>query len=132
MTFDAKKQRENIEKVRGILNPVEVKLDKWPVWFKKRFKEKTGKPFSWTSGAETHMVCEAAGVRNFFDHWGTSKVGEEIFLISEPYASTEDFLSAIQFAKFYDLKIRIYPNSFWYPGSTTRIEFSEKKNAPEK
>ena len=122
---------------RNLLTPTEVNSGKFPRWLAKRIRERLKVPSQTYNGRdlidfalkEIARLANSSHTMNFLDHWGTTKFYSDgrVSFVSEPYLSPEQVLSAYEFAKFLDLEFSIESNSWHFPGSTTRLLFTEKK-----
>lgn len=62
---------------------------------------------------------------SLFDHWGTvTRSGRKIF-VTEPYAGLCAKPLAAELAEILGCEFWVSIRSWWYPGATIRIEFSE-------
>ncbi len=127
-----------IENARELLKPSPVRIGHCPRWFASACRTALKKhdiyiePYS-GSDAVMFAVAEAVSGSStrWIDHWGsTVHHGMEAF-VTEPYLSIEDVASAVEMAKMLGLEIDISSNSWWFPGSTTRIAFLKPKNSPD-
>jgi hypothetical protein len=144
----AKKQHQQIEAARKLLQPGEVKLHKIPGWLKLRvraYRRRKG----WNLSRHIHCdfedtipeIAREIGIEDsshWLDHWGTStetryaccNVAGTCF-VSEPYGfhtETAKLLDAL--AAAFDLTWHVLPNSWWYPGHTQRIVLHRRQKAP--
>jgi hypothetical protein len=119
----AKRQREQIENARKLLNPSEVRLNHVPNWLRRRLLKKIGTEYGLTDGGSVIRYAMDR-LKITFDHWGSTDFYGTPAFVSEPYASAEDVADAVRFAEAVDLELRILPNSWWYPGQTLRLLFT--------
>ncbi len=113
---------------RRLMKPTEVRLDHVPTWLAKRIRERI-RP---ESGAAGWKLLELARQRadcdhGVIDHWGTTMLdGAEVF-VSEPYLAPSHLAGARRLAKLLGLTLEVSPISWWFPGNTTRLIFTLKK-----
>lgn len=74
--------------------------------------------------------------QGLFDHWGTSRIERTDGLhidtfCTEPYAGRAHIEMALRFADWIGCEVRIGGASWWYPGSTVRIEFVPRPERPQ-
>jgi hypothetical protein len=118
----AQQQRERIERAREILKPSPVRLHHVPNWLRRRLLERVGTEFRLTDGSSVlRIAMDRLNIR--FDHYGSTVWCGIPAFVSEPYASPDDIADAVRFAEVVGLELRIEPNSWWYPGQTTRLMF---------
>ena len=73
--------------------------------------------------------------RGLFDHWGTSHIAyrdrpDVPTLCTEPYAGRPHIEMALRFADWLGCDVEIGLASWWFPGSTVRIEFVPRPERP--
>jgi len=115
-----------IKQLRRVRQPVEVKLHHCPAWFKlkvaawmrtnKHYREHYHKSIS-------ALLNDFADVVDWhIDHWGTSH-GGSVF-VNEPYNQEGGLEKNREVAAMLGLRFTESDNSYWYPGSTKRYEFT--------
>lgn len=138
-TAEAVAQREWIAEARRATNARSVKLHEAPRWAREAIKarakaEGTKAPLSSTIGGRVwatrdieHFLLNYGGAVRLFDHWGTSELECHDYkgpsLVAEPYGAREHIEAALRFADWLGCNVEIGGASWWYPGSTVRIEF---------
>lgn len=129
-----------IEEARRLHQPTPVKQNHVPRWLRSRLLEafregrasKAWLPYRHCTRGESllwaladHLRTEYGG--SWLDHWGSTTMhGEQVF-VAEPYLNPNHLENARRFADVLDLDFRIDANSWWYPGSTTRLIFRQRK-----
>jgi hypothetical protein len=114
---------------RELLKPTEVRLHHCPDWLRKVLLKVYGCRHRDTSawGVMQHAFADA----HWLDHWGSSRIGEKLCFVSEPYHV--DVASQIQIKAIADrigCNWYLSANSWWYPSQTIRIVI-EPPNAAE-
>lgn len=128
MNDDGRQHREWIEAARAATGAREVVLNKLPSWARRAIRaalRREGAPAridGFDACVEALHSIHRWRVR-LFDHWGESKRHGEPTLVAEPYADREHIEAALTFADWIGCEVKIGGASWWYPGSTTRIEF---------
>jgi hypothetical protein len=63
----------------------------------------------------------------WLDHWGSTVVGDQEIVVSEPYLSmTCDFSEPRRFAELLGCDLTVDAQSYWYPGKTIRLRSSRR------
>lgn len=115
-------QTQRIAAAREILDPSPVRLHHVPNWLRMQIIAKSGRPpFTSAGWAVLQHAIRVTDADAAFDHWGSTKWGEHLALCSEPYLSLSGVDAAKRFAAHYCLRLDISPNSYWFPGATTRL-----------
>lgn len=125
-----RQQRRQIQAARELLKPSEVRLHHVPRWLARRIRAKLGKsPRSYHSAFDDVQRAAAATAANgsayWLDHFGSTTFKGRPAFVAEPYLSADMIPDAIRFAELLGLTFDIRPNSWWYPGQTTRLVFQE-------
>jgi hypothetical protein len=130
-------QERSIDEARRVLRPIEVALGDRPKWLGPRiaaFRRKHDLGAMSVSMAFENTVGLICPEPYWLDHWGRCRKGSAAccyaigdILVAEPY----NFYSATAksldiFCKKLDLEWHVSSNSWWYPGSTVRIEIHPK------
>lgn len=130
-TNEQKNQTDRIEAARELLAPSEVRHHHVPNWFRLALLKAYGTGDGWTNGPHVlqHAVSESSpdGERypSWLDHWGSTKIGEALCFVAEPYNVNERTLRHVaSIAARIGCRWWLSPNSWWYPGSTIRIVFA--------
>ena len=129
-----RQQRRQIQAARDLLQPSEVRLHHVPRWLTRRIKAALGKsPLAYHFGPdEVRRAADVASTNRhgayWLDHFGTTTVHGRPAFVSEPYLEVGMVEDARRFAKLLGLTFDIRPNSWWYPGQTTRLVFQEPKS----
>lgn len=120
-----------IEILRRLTGASAVTLSLVPPWFRRAVKQAVvragGEPRFSDMMDFPYAACLKLGVGyGWLDHWGTAKLGDRELFVSEPYLSCGHVEEAIRFAEVVGLDLMISPASWWNPGRTTRLSFSQK------
>lgn len=124
--------KEWIEDARLVLKPLQVKLNHVPNWFRKAVIKAFPKQ-GISSGADVGLFLLNHAYRHgWLDHWGSSNRilnGEPISVfVTEPYQIDHlDLLAVSGLADKLNCCYGVFANSWWFPGSTLRIEFWPKE-----
>lgn len=120
-------QERMILELRERLKPSPVRIGHVPNWFRLALLKAYGCAFGDTSGAG---ILHEASIRwrgSWLDHWGSTRLANgEVVFVAEPYDfSPANAAECEQIAVA--LGCRWYPeaNSWWWPGQTKRIVFSQ-------
>ena len=120
-----------IRDARSLLKPTPVELHHIPRWFAKRLRTAMGKHYRWDFPLDDllqRVENECGSAVHWWDHWGSTTLPNgRRAVVTEPYLSIGDVKKAIVFAQLIVCDVEIYSNSWWYPGQTTRIAFTEPK-----
>lgn len=128
----ARKQKAWIDHARKATEAREVALHKCPKWARKAIRN--------AIPDAGHVLDVSGGVPSsfdgvhLFDHWGTSRIERHGYtgptLVTEPYGYREHVEAALRFADLIGCNVEIGRASWWFPGSTVRIEFYPKDTTP--
>jgi len=126
----ARQQRRQIQAARELLKPSEVRLHHVPRWLARRIKAALGKSsrryYSAFDEVQRAAAATAAnGSAYWLDHFGSTTLHGRPAFVAEPYLSPSMIPDAIRFAELLGLTFDILPNSWWFPGRTTRLVFQE-------
>jgi len=129
--------RAHIDRARKLLQPTPVRSGHVPSWLSKALRRHI-KSDLFTYSPTTHCrlqyaVCSKCPYARWLDHWGsTTMFGDPIF-VAEPYLNEDDLPNIAAFADRLDIAWSLSPNSWHFPGRTTRILFYPKgPNGDEK
>jgi hypothetical protein len=124
-------QEKQIDAARKLLNPSPVELHAVPDWFRRAMLKRFGPFYDSTSGyAMLGHIQHDHRSGGFLDHFGkTIHRGKPAF-VAEPYGVCLSGLQYIDWlCKEIGCKWTIEPNSWWFPGRTTRIVFYREDDA---
>jgi len=128
---DGTRQREWIENARRATRARPVVLNKFPRWarlsIQRAYRGKGSPPRHFL---DMTLVNDDRW-RGLFDHWGTSRWGDERTLCTEPYAGRQHIEMALRFADWLGCDVDIGGASWWFPGNTVRIEFRPREQATQ-
>lgn len=136
MVFSIDKELSNITEMRidfyrGVFNTKPVDLHEMPSWAARRICWATKGWGRFAAELGMQSLANSGGFARLIDHWGAS-VGYQGLpvLVLEPYADPSDgsvLTGVARMAEMLGVHARIsdYWGSWWYPGRTCRIEFSE-------
>lgn len=138
---DTTRQQElRIKAARELLEPTPVRLHHFPLWMKQAMNRVAkARGFTFTRDSimplgrfeellHSLMAPEIRHKNARLDHWGSSRTANEESFVSEPYGMTVEAFAAWElFAELAGLKCCLSPNSYWYPGSTMRIEIVQPR-----
>lgn len=126
--------REWIANARTATGAREVRLNKIPLWARRSIQRAYR-----AEGTRAGHLLDVALLgddrwRHLFDHWGTSHIPssngvDTQTFCTEPYAGRWHIETALRFADWIGCDVRIGGASWWYPGSTVRIEFLPRAEA---
>lgn len=117
-----------IRRSREEMKPSPVDLHHVPNWFRLALLKAYGCRDGWTNGQ--HVLQHAIGRAEWLDHWGSTKDGEQLCFVSEPYHVDATALAHVEdVARRAGCECWLHPNSWWYPGRTIRIAFAPKRGA---
>jgi hypothetical protein len=124
-----------IENARRATAARPVRLGKIPKWarqvIQRAYREEGGR-----AGRYLDMtILNDDRWRGLFDHWGASQIAYRDGSVTptfctEPYAGRRHVEMALQFADWLGCDVEIGGSSWWYPGSTVRIEFCPRAADP--
>lgn len=132
MSADLRRQVNEIESARAVLNPSPVDAHHVPDWLRrramKRFGCNRGDTTGW--GVLFHAVRQVDPTGKatcaWLDHWGVTPWHGKTALAAEPYSlSADDVASIDRFARELGIEWRLSSNSWWFPGRTIRVLFFE-------
>lgn len=122
-----------IEGLRTILQPKPVTRERLPKWFVALVKDCRDRrgitskecPLQrqWEAYQNLRIATGLPNVFSLFDHWGKC----DDVVVVEPYMRREHIETAFQLADLLDCDVWFSPNSWHFPGRTTRIEFSQRE-----
>jgi hypothetical protein len=123
---DARQQRRHIEAARDLLKPSPVRLHHVPRWLIQRIRKHIGTVPMCHSGFDVvHQAACDTGSDSWLDHFGSTTINGRPAFVSEPYLGSRGIVDAMRFAERLMLEFDFSPNSWWYPGQTTRLIFQE-------
>jgi len=115
-----------IKQLRRVRQPVRVKHGHCPRWFKTKLADWIRANDAYQIGFHNSVTALLDGFCNatdwHIDHWGTS-YGGSVF-VNEPYNQEGGLEKNREVAAILGLRFTESDNSFWYPGSTKRYEFT--------
>jgi len=124
-----------IDNARRATDARPVRLNRIPTWARQAirgaYRAEGQRP-----GRDLVMAVVNDGRWNgLFDHWGTSQIARREkpdvpTLCTEPYAGRPHIEMALKFADWLGCEVWIGGASWWYPGSTVRIEFVPRADRP--
>jgi hypothetical protein len=128
-------QREWIENARRATAARAVRLNKIPPWARQAIRRAYRAEGERPRGFLDMTVVNDNRWRGLFDHWGTSRIAyrdkpDVQTLCTEPYAGREHIEMALRFADWLGCEVEIGLASWWFPGSTVRIEFVPRREGP--
>jgi hypothetical protein len=124
-----------IESARRATDARPVRLNRIPPWARQAIR-RAYRAEGDRSGRDLVMaVVNDDRWNGLFDHWGTSRmplrgIPDVPTLCTEPYAGRRHIEMALRFADWLRCDVRIGEASWWYPGSTVRIEFVPRDERP--
>lgn len=128
-------QAEWIANARRATAARPVRLNKIPRWARQAIQrayrqegERAGRFLDMTLVSDDRW-------RGLFDHWGTSHIAyrdrpDVPTFCTEPYAGRPHIEMALRFADWLGCDVEIGLASWWFPGSTVRIEFVPRPERP--
>lgn len=125
-----------IETARRATGARKVRLHSIPAWARSalrvRYRDEPRRAFG---GCVKLAMINDERWCGLFDHWGTSELPEGVgcerkTLCTEPYGGRAEIEAALRFADWIDCDVEIGGASWWYPGSTVRIEFRQREGSP--
>ena len=123
-------QAKFIAAARELLRPSPVTLNRVPNWFRRAvLREFKGDRYAGTAGHAVVWRLQRAMPSLALDHWGgTTWRGRPAF-VSEPYCDPDRIAAGQRLADRLGCGFEIDPNSWWYPGATTRLVWFEKEES---
>ena len=115
-----------IAELRRLHRPTEVRSRSIPHWLCQRIRERLQPERELSNCALLSLAMQRANCGPLvIDHYGTTTIrGREVF-VAEPYPLPSRVVRAKQFANLLGLSLDVSSNSWWYPGFTTRLIFSQ-------
>ena len=108
--------------VRELLKPTAVRSSHVPDWLRRELLKVYGCPNRDTAGFAVLQHATGDALWSWLDHWGSTKIGDKLCFVSEPYDVSIEELSQIDsLARRIGCPWYLSPNSWWYPGRTIRI-----------
>jgi hypothetical protein len=135
-TFHADLQSAEFDFHRAVFGIRPVELHEAPGWWSQRVCWATR---GWGRYAAECRIQELArehyGTCSLIDHWGLTRLDDgTVAYVTEPYCSVDEKLieAIAKIAGLLGVHARILSpwQSWWYPGWTVRIEFSECRSTP--
>jgi hypothetical protein len=125
----AQRQRQRIEAARRLLGPSAVELHKVPNWFRLAYVRAFRLSHNGASGWNViDHLQRHLGRGGWLDHFGKGTYRGRPAFISEPYGvDLADIEKIAELAAVLGCEYEINPNSFWFPGATTRIAFYQQE-----
>jgi hypothetical protein len=107
-----------------------VQLHHVPNWLRLVAIKKLGLPWHRHAGwavVEELMRRYAPQGAGWLDHWGSSRRGDQVVFVSEPYGLTHEALAGLlALADDVGVDLSIDATSSWFPTRTLRIELSPR------
>lgn len=119
-----------IRNARRATGSIEVILNKVPTWASRAVRaalRRDGRQTTRGLVVSHFLLNDTRFDARLFDHWGSSMIRVPGYtgpsLVTEPNANARHIQAARDFAKWLGCEVEIGGASWWYPGSTVRIEF---------
>jgi len=121
---------EQIHLRREVMQPTEVRLHHVPDWLRLACLHRLPRPNvpGYRDASGWGVVNDCIRPAGWLDHWGSTRLGDRVCFVSEPYSvSAQNVRDIEELASLLDCDWWLSSNSWWNPGSTIRIAFAEKR-----